>query len=291
MSGLNDKFGQRSFRLPTDYILRELPDIDIEADLDDAGYIPWVRGLEFLAWLGQQHADHDLASTLDHDPAALQALAREFCTAAAYPNPDAFASRIVDWLRAYAQAEAVVASFGDARPPSALQQYNSAAYHAVLLFDRGKRYATFLAEYEDDLNPLTRSYLDIYLSRRDREGKLTSFETADELDLGYEGLPAILLWPQSLRDHQIIPLHELSDADIYVSLKLIVQHIRAGNPLPDIVAATAAYVASKSAQPPTVVNYYIANRNVSTGSGPINDYGGVQGNVINNPPPKPASGS
>lgn len=284
MSGENDKLGQRSFRLPTDYILREIHDIDLDIGDIDAGYIPWVRGLEFLAWLGQRQPPFDLATTLDHDPAALQSLAREFCAAAAYPNPDAFASRIVDWLHNYQQAEALVTSFGDARPPSALEQYNSAAYHAVLLFDRGKRFAAFLAEYEDDLNRLTRSYLDIYLSRRDREGKLTSFETADELDLGYEGLPAILLWPQSLRDHQIIPLHELSDADIYDALKLIVQGIRASKPLPDIVAATAAYVTSKSAQPPTVVNYYIANRNVSTGGGAITDYGGVQGNVNNNPP-------
>lgn len=247
----------------------------------------WIRGLEFLSWLAEEHPGINVRHIQTYPPGRIHRLALVFCATQGYDDAEAFAEAVVPWL----QQPDLWSPFRPDRPMGEptmpLERYLRLPFHAVLLFNRQRDLDEFYREYGNDVDRLTRGYLGFYFSKQDIEGDITSLDVTEDLNISLTTLPTLILWAKSLRDHRSISLHGLSNNGIYYVLSLIVQSIREGKELPEIVASVASYISGRTLHPTTVVNYYInGNSNVSTGSGSISDYGGVQGDVNNTNSPR-----
>jgi hypothetical protein len=186
----------------------------------------------------------------------LQFEAREFAAGAGYPDPRTFAKQVVGWL--YGQgpggllerlAGVIARIMGGTRPSSVerlvgaaqrnpLDRYGNIRFHALFLFQSADNFPSFLHDRWKDLHYLTGDDLDIYYTSRDVATRISGDQIAKEIGIRSAratDVPGIVIWERSLVEGEVVALGSLDHDGIMKVMREIVQAIRDGCTLKDVV--------------------------------------------------------
>ncbi len=98
-----------------------------------------------------------------------------------------------------------------------------------------KMFEKFIRESWNDLNSLSRDYLDIFYS--DKELATSGYDIKNKLrslDVGEDVLPCLVLWTNTLNTAKCVELRELEYKEIFHLLQSIVQNIKVGDTFDEV---------------------------------------------------------
>lgn len=114
-----------------------------------------------------------------------------------------------------------------------------------LPLSQDKMFETFINNSWNDLNSLSKDYLDIYYSIR--ELSASGYDIKDKfhsLEIAEDALPCLVLWSDSIDNAKYIELRDLQYTEIFHLLQAIVQNIKVGNKF-DVVYSKAVLMADE----------------------------------------------
>ena len=215
-----------------------------------------AQALEFINWLRQREPELKLPGNI---PAIeFEGMALQFCEERGYSNGKSFSREAQRWLTGAGSERIIdrIARFlgldrryrsakGQPAPRNPLDRYGSVRFHAMFLFLSSGDFPRFIEANWRDLHHLTGDDLDIYFSQKDLSERTSGYEIVKELrslQLRVDALPAMLLWENQLETSGTIPLHGLDHGQIVDVVKTVVQAIRDGCSLSDVVQHGAMHV-------------------------------------------------
>ena len=272
-----------------DELIREEPHIArlFAMVMESTDNVP--QAIEFLDWLRLKEPDLRVQGSIPATQFAILAL--RFCEERGYSNGQSFSQEASRWLGGGGSRRVIdrIARFlnlswrsrssqGSKVPRNPLDRYGSVRFHALFLFLSSGDFPTFIDTHWRDLNHLTGDDLDIYFSQKDLGDRTSAYEIVQELrtvNLRVDSIPALLLWEDVLGDGVAVPLNALDHSQVVEVVQTVVQAIRDGCILKDVVARGAdKATALRESQLQAVM--------VASGASLIINNGGVMGNVYEN---------
>jgi len=251
------------------------------------------QSLEFLDWLRVKHPSLDVAGDIPGEKAV--ELVSRFCEERGYSNAVTFAGEVEQWLRGEGdatllrrlwnfvlRANPTHRHYGYSTPPFA--RYKSVPMHGMFLFLSTGDFPSFIEKHWEDLNQLTGQHLDVYYSKADLKRRVSGYETLEQfktLEVRATDLPALVLWQESLKDAQAVPLGRLGHSDVVEVVKRIVQGIREKQALKEISAATCAWVEDRLVQVQSLESGgYVKNKFIINGGENVQVFNEPQGKTV-----------
>ncbi len=248
-----------------------------------------AQALEFINWLRQREPEVKLPGNI---PAIeFERMALQFCEEHGYSNGKSFSQEAQRWLTGAGSERIIdrIARFlgldrgyrsakGQPAPRNPLDRYGSVRFHAMFLFLSSGDFSGFIEANWRDLHYLTGDDLDIYFSQKDLSERTSGYEIVKEfrsLQLRVDALPAMLLWENQLETSGTISLHGLDHGQIVDVVKTVVQAIRDGYSLIDVVRHGAMHVSELQ----RTIDRGIV---VQSGAALLINNGGVMGDVYKN---------
>ncbi|WJY35795.1 hypothetical protein QT196_38440 [Streptomyces sp. P9-2B-2] len=201
--------------------------------------------LEFLNWLHQRAPELTPPGNIPHEE--LEDLAQKFCENRGYTNGLTFSKEAQRWLSGAGSKKITrrIARFlgtdgGRSRTgsPNPLDRYAAIRFHGLFMFLSSGDFPRFISDHWRDLHHLTGDDIDIYYSQSDLTRRTSGYEIANHfrsLQLRVDALPALLLWEEQIEASGTLPLRDLDHIGIVEVMKTVVQAIRDGCTLENII--------------------------------------------------------
>lgn len=214
-----------------------------------------AQSLEFLAWVLDEQPVLDLDGDIPSDK--VRELVQCFCEAKQYSNAASFGREVARWMSGEGSETVLqrIRRFLSGRrhdthsrlDRTPFRRYQSVRMHGMFLFLSTGDFPTFIDRHWRDLNALTGNALDVYFSEDDLKTRVSGYETLSEfksLQVSVVQLPAIILWEQSLKLAQAVPLGKLEHDDIMEVMKHLVHKINGGSDLKTVVSTATDFAGS-----------------------------------------------
>lgn len=214
-----------------------------------------AQTLEFINWFRRHEPELKLPGSIPSTE--FEGMALQFCEERGYSNGKSFSKEARRWLTGAGSDRIInrIARFlgldrrygslkGQAAPRNPLDRYGALRFHAMFLFLSSGDFPGFIEAHWRDLHHLTGDDLDIYFSQQDLTERTSGYEIATELrslQLRVDALPALLLWEDQLETSGTVPLQGLDHGQVVDVVKAVVQAIRDGCVLSDVVRRGAGY--------------------------------------------------
>lgn len=142
-------------------------------------------------------------------------------------------------------------------------RYNRVKFHGIILFpeDYKLQLKSFIEESWQELNSLTDEWIDIYYSKQDiKDRNCYNFlnKTKGFVNIDRAALPAFIIWDNDLKNSLPIPISDLENKKIKKLIAHIVDSIRSGKNLPEVIDDGIKFIneeKSKNKPVQTNINY------------------------------------
>ena len=142
-------------------------------------------------------------------------------------------------------------------------RYSRVKFHGIILFpeDYKLQLKSFIEESWQELNSLTDEWIDIYYSKQDiKDRNCYNFlnKTKSFVNIDRAALPAFIIWDNDLKNSFPIPISDLENKKIKKLIAHIVDSIRSGKNLPEVIDDGIKFIneeKSKNKPVQTNINY------------------------------------
>ncbi|WP_455073132.1 hypothetical protein [Prevotella jejuni] len=166
-----------------------------------------------------------------------------------------FISKIREWF-----TRNKITTKGTSNP---FDRYSRVKFHGIILFpeDYKSQLKSFIEESWQELNSLTDEWIDIYYSKQDIEERncydfLNNIKNC--VNINRAELPALIIWDNDLKNSFPIPISDLENKKIKKLIAHIVDSIRSGKNLPEVIDDGIKFIneeKSKNKPVQTHINY------------------------------------
>lgn len=203
------------------------------------------RTIEFFNWLIENFPKVNITSNIPSTK--LNELIDKFCEDSSYSDISTFKKqvekifrgdlddnllyKVKKWFKGRGKQEAY--------SKNPFNRYNQMEFHGVFLFSNfgSTDLIKFIDESWQDLNSLTGDLIDIYYSKEDLRKRngfdiLKDFKSLNNIKL--TDLPSFIIWDNVLKNALAIPLSDLNNKQILMSIQQIVQAIKDNKELKEV---------------------------------------------------------
>lgn len=225
--------------------------------------------LKFFDWIRNQYPELNLSGDIPF--CKLNDLIDEFCKNKETPEANSlkkqikrmfkesrnsnFISKIREWF-----TRNKITTKGTSNP---FDRYSRVKFHGIILFpeDYKSQLKSFIEESWQELNSLTDEWIDIYYSKQDIEERncydfLNNIKNC--VNINRAELPALIIWDNDLKNSFPIPISDLENKKIKKLIAHIVDSIRSGKNLPEVIDDGIKFIneeKSKNKPVQTHINY------------------------------------
>ncbi|TAJ13099.1 hypothetical protein DMA11_10565 [Marinilabiliaceae bacterium JC017] len=229
------------------------------------------KTLEFFNWILENYPKVNLAS--DIPSSKIDELIDQFCEQYSYSEIKTFKKQVEKIFRGEIEGNLLSKirnwfnRIGNKIDYSTnpFDRYNQVNFHGVFLFPNygSSDLIKFIDESWQDLNSLTGEWIDVYYSKEDIS-KRNGFDILQDFksfsNIKFTDLPSFIVWDTSLKNAIAIPLSELDNNQILMSIQHIVQSIKDNKNLKEVATSGLNYINTQlDKKQPKQIHYFMGD--------------------------------
>lgn len=203
------------------------------------------KTIEFFNWIIKEYPQLNIASDIPY--IKIEELIDQFCEERSYSDIKSFKKQVERIFKGESDNSILnkIRWFlgGSAKnQKNPFDRYNRMNFHGIFLFPNfgSSDLIEFIHASWQDLNSLTGEWIDIYYSKEDIKKRngfdiLKDFTSLNNVKL--TDLPAFIIWDKSLNNALALPLRELNNNQILLTIQQVVQSIKEGCDLQSVAEA------------------------------------------------------